>query len=113
MAMELWDRGAFEQATTQMVWTCYFRLNGPSDMHPQEVDMTSVYKPFKPKAEFDQVSGELQVIRRSFEELGVSVDEGLEKFGTRAEREGQTMHLPLSWSSAKSLMHSWLANLPS
>jgi len=29
--------------------------------------MTSVYKPFKAKAEFGQVSGELQVIRRALD----------------------------------------------
>jgi hypothetical protein len=110
IAMELSDRGSTERAASYMVWACYFRMNDPNNMHPQGVDMTSVYKSFTPKAEFDQVSGELRSIRREFEALGVGVDEGLEKYGAKAEREGEGLHLPLPWTEAREFMRSWLNN---
>ena len=106
MANELWDRGSFDRAASYMVWACYFRMNDPNNMHPQGVDMTSVNRPFATKAEFDRVSGELRSIRAAFLKLGVSVDEGLVKYGDEAERESQ--RLPLAWSEARNLMRSWL-----
>ena len=112
IAIELSDRCSTERAASFMVWACYLRMNDPNNMHPQGVDMASVYKPFSPKPEFGQVSGELQSIRRVFDELGVSVDEGLEKCSAKAEREGQSIHLPLPWAQARELMYSWLNDPP-
>ena len=107
-AIALLNRGSLEQASAAMLQACYLQLNGPNNMNPNSVDMSSVYSPFEPRLDRDQVSGELPPIRRVLEQLGVSVDEGLDKFGQLAEHESG--HLPISWPKARELLKSWLTD---
>jgi hypothetical protein len=108
MASALRDRGSLDQAAPVMLQACYLSMNGPNDMFPQGVDMTSVYKPFQPELDRDRVSVELRCIREVFDRLNLSIEEGLEKFGDRAEHE--SCHLPISWQEARELIRSWLSS---